>query len=56
MSAPVSWEGKRSVATFAGRERQLAELRASLDDVIAGRSCLLLISVDRGIGKIRFAE
>jgi len=41
---------------FVGRERELAELRAGLGDVIAGRGRLFLMSGEPGIGKTRLAE
>ncbi len=45
---------------FVGRERELAELRAGLAEMLAGRSRLYLIAGDPGIGKTRvcheFAE
>ena len=48
--------GARSTARFIGRERELAELRAGLDDAIAGRGRLFLISGEPGVGKTRLAE
>ncbi len=42
--------------TFVGRERELAELRAGLDDVSAGHGRLFLLSGEPGIGKTRLAE
>ena len=41
---------------FVGRERELAELRAGLDEVSAGRGRLFLLSGEPGIGKTRLAE
>ena len=41
---------------FVGRERELAELRAGLDDVSAGHGRLFLLSGEPGIGKTRLAE
>src|SRR5450755_326810 len=41
---------------FVGRERELAELRAALDDVNAGRGRLFVLSGEPGIGKTRLAE
>jgi tetratricopeptide (TPR) repeat protein len=45
-----------SRSRFVGRERELAQLRAGLDDAIAGRGRLFLISGEPGIGKTRLAE
>jgi tetratricopeptide (TPR) repeat protein len=42
--------------SFVGRERELAELRAGLDSVIAGHGRLFLVSGEPGIGKSRLAE
>lgn len=42
--------------SFVGRERELAELRAGLADVTAGRSHLFLLSGEPGIGKTRLAD
>jgi len=44
------------VAAFVGRERELAELRAALDEAIAGHGRLFLLSGEPGIGKTRLAE
>src|SRR5216683_473337 len=41
---------------FVGREGEIAELRAALDDVIAGSGALFLISGEPGIGKTRLVE
>src|SRR5262249_56658431 len=41
---------------FVGRERELAELRAGLEDTLAGHGRLFLISGEPGIGKTRLAE
>jgi len=45
-----------STNSFLGRERELTELRAALDDVNAGRGRLFLLSGEPGIGKTRLAE
>jgi class 3 adenylate cyclase len=44
------------MAAFVGRERELAELRAGLDDVCAGHGRLFLLSGEPGTGKTRLAE
>src|SRR5580704_12622057 len=41
---------------FVGRERELAELHAGLDDVSASHGRLFLLSGEPGIGKTRLAE
>ena len=43
-------------SAFVGRERELAELRAGLDDASAGHGRLFLLSGEPGIGKTRLAE
>jgi class 3 adenylate cyclase/tRNA A-37 threonylcarbamoyl transferase component Bud32 len=42
--------------TFVGRERELTELQAGVDDAISGRGRLLLLAGEPGIGKTRTAE
>jgi eukaryotic-like serine/threonine-protein kinase len=56
MPSAVSSERTFSVGAFVGRERELAELRAGLDDVSAGHGRLFLLSGEPGIGKTRLAE
>lgn len=41
---------------FVGREREVAELEAGLDDLLAGRGRLFLIGGEAGIGKSRLAD
>jgi tetratricopeptide (TPR) repeat protein len=41
---------------FVGRDRELAELRAGLDDALNGRGSVFLIVGEPGIGKTRLAE
>jgi predicted ATPase len=42
--------------TFVGREREMAELTAALEDTIAGRGRLVMLVGEPGIGKTRTAE
>ena len=46
----------RPRGAFVGRERELAELTAGLDDALAGRGRLFLLVGEPGIGKSRLAE
>jgi hypothetical protein len=45
-----------STNSFVGRERELHELRAALEDANTGRGRLFLLSGEPGIGKTRLAE
>src|SRR5260370_1214218 len=56
MASGVSPEQSRSLGEFVGGDRDLAELRAGLDDASAGRGRLFLLSGEPGIGKTRLAE
>jgi DNA-binding SARP family transcriptional activator len=52
-------EGESDVRTggpFLGRDRELAELLAGLEDAIGGRGRLFLVAGEPGIGKSRLAE
>ena len=41
---------------FVGRERELAELTAGLDDALAGRGRMVFVAGEPGIGKSRLAD
>ena len=49
-------ELQRAGAFFVGRERQLSELSAGLDDAEHGRGRLFLLAGEPGIGKTRLAD
>ena len=46
----------RATGVFVGREVELEELSAGLEDAFAGRGRLFLISGEPGIGKSRLAD
>ncbi len=48
--------GRRAAGTFVGRERELEQLEAGLDDALAGRGRLFLLVGEPGIGKSRLAD
>ena len=41
---------------FVGRQREMAELRAALDDALGGRGRLVMLAGEPGIGKTRTAQ
>ena len=45
-----------SLHAFVGRKREVEELRAGLNDAMAGRGGLFMLSGEPGIGKTRLAE
>ena len=45
-----------SSGTFVGRQRELAELNAALEDAISSRGRLVMLAGEPGIGKTRTAE
>ena len=47
---------ERLGSAFVGRETELAELKASLEDAISGRGRLVMLVGEPGIGKTRTAQ
>ena len=41
---------------FVGRQREMAELRGALDDVLSARGQMVMLSGEAGIGKTRLAQ
>jgi predicted ATPase len=56
MTSQSTFDRQPSHNAFVGREREMAELRAGLDDASAGHGRLFLLSGEPGIGKTRLAE
>ncbi len=46
----------KSQRIFVGREREMAGLRAAMDDAYAGRGRLVMLAGEPGIGKTRTAQ
>jgi transcriptional regulator with AAA-type ATPase domain len=57
-SAPVTPGslGAPEDATFVGRQQEMAELKAALQDTLAGRGRLIMLAGQPGIGKTRTAQ
>ncbi len=56
-AAPASPRpGRRAAGTFVGRDREVGELAAALEDAAAGRGRLFLVSGEGGIGKTRLVD
>jgi DNA-binding SARP family transcriptional activator len=53
---PTVRPGRRAAGVFVGRERELAQLLAGLDDALAGRGRLFLVCGSAGVGKTRLAD
>lgn len=43
-------------STFVGRQREMGELKAALDDAMSGRGRLVMLAGEPGIGKSRAAQ
>lgn len=56
MAGMGSQAGYRGARALIGRDRELAELTAGLEDALGGRGRLVLIAGDPGIGKTVLAE
>jgi DNA-binding SARP family transcriptional activator len=54
--APAARAGRRAAGAFVGRDAELAELGHTLDDAVAGRGRLFLVSGESGVGKTRLAD
>ncbi len=48
---PSSFRG-----TFVGRQREMGEMEAALDDALSGRGRLVMLAGEPGIGKTRTAQ
>ncbi len=48
--------GRRAAGILVGRDRELEELSTALDDAVAGRGRLFLVSGDSGVGKTRLVD
>jgi DNA-binding SARP family transcriptional activator len=54
--AAAARPGRRAAGVFVGREAELAELLAGLDDALAGRGRLFIVSGAAGVGKTRLVD
>ena len=52
----VSVPANRSGSLFVGRQREMAELQASLEDALSGRGRMVMLAGEPGIGKTRTAQ
>ena len=46
----------QSLSVFVGRQREMAELRAALDEAMSGHGRLVMLAGEPGIGKTRTAQ
>jgi len=46
----------RTAGVFVGRDQEMLDLRAALDDALAGQGCLVTLVGEPGIGKTRAAQ
>ncbi len=53
---PSEDSGILTSSSFVGRQRELAELQAALDDALSGRGRLVMLAGEPGIGKTRTAQ
>lgn len=56
MGAIEGWGAPRVRSVFVGREREIAELTAALEDAQSGNGGMLLLTGEPGIGKSRLAD
>ena len=48
--------GQRAGGIFVGRQREMAELTAALDDAMSGQGRIVMLAGEPGIGKTRTAQ
>ena len=56
MPLDTTGQARLSASVFVGRDREMTELRAGLDDARSGRGRLFLLTGEPGIGKTRVAD
>ncbi len=56
MPTPSEESGILTSGSFVGRQREMAELKAVLDEALAGRGRLVMLAGEPGIGKTRTAQ
>jgi len=55
-SGEFAVQGRPGTSGFVGREREMGELRAALEDAMSGRGRLVLLAGEPGIGKTRMTQ